>query len=142
MIQELFRRLKPLYPTTIARLWIEYQTADVERKREIDELVTILAIKRLGMMIGDEKIVLDAPPAINALTSPPGVEFEEWADALTDTISTSYLLMQGARNVLKEGLLQAHERHGKDATLAHAYQLLARELDATRSGSRRYGWLE
>jgi len=45
-----------------------------------------------------------APLAINALTPPPGVEFEEWADALTDTISTSYLLMQGARNVLKEGL--------------------------------------
>src|SRR5258708_26403945 len=83
-----------------------------------------------------------APLAINALTPPPGVEFEEWAEALTDTISTSYLLMQGARNVLKEGLLQAHERHGKDATLAHAYQLLARELDVTRSGSRRYGWLE
>lgn len=59
---ELFRRLKPLYPTTIARLWIEYQTADGERKREIDELITILAIKRLGMMIGDEKLVLDAPP--------------------------------------------------------------------------------
>jgi hypothetical protein len=63
MPYELFRRLKPLYPAAIARLWIEYQTADVERKREIDELVTILAIKRLGMMIGDEKLVLDAPPA-------------------------------------------------------------------------------
>ncbi len=238
MPYELFRRLKPLYPRAIARLWIEYQTADVERKREIDELVTILAIKRLGMMIGDEKLVLDAPPAwligegeftignvsypgippypfrvgrnellrhvfilgptgtgkstlllgllvqllaahvpfmifdfkrnyrcllrargsadlvvfsvgrntaplaINALTPPPGVEFEEWADALTDTISTSYLLMQGARNVLKESLLQAHERHGKEATLAHAHDLLARELDAIRAGSRRYGWLE
>jgi hypothetical protein len=238
MIHELFRRLKPLYPAQIARLWIEYQTADVERKREIDELVTILAIKRLGMMIGDEKLVLDAPPAwligegeftignvsypgippypfrvgrnellrhvfilgptgtgkstlllgllvqlltarvpfmifdfkrnyrcllrargsaelvvftvgrntaplaINALTPPPGVEFEEWADALTDTISTSYLLMQGARNVLKESLLQAHERYGREAILAHAHELLARELDATRSGSRRYGWLE
>jgi len=238
MIQELFRRLKPLYPGTIARLWIEYQTADVERKREIDELVTILAIKRLGMMIGDEKLVLDAPPpwligegeftiglvsypgippypfrvgrnellrhlfmlgptgtgkstlllgllvqllaarvpfmifdfkrnyrcllraaysdelivftvgrntgplAINALIPPPGVEFEEWAEALTDTISTAYLLMQGARNVLKEALLQACEQHGKDVTLAHAHQLLERELDATRAGSRRYGWLE
>jgi hypothetical protein len=236
LIHELFRRLKPLYPAKIARLWIEYQTADVERKREIDELVTILAIKRLGMMIGDEKLVLDAPPAwligegeftignvtypgippypfrigrnellrhifilgptgtgkstlllgllaqllaarvpfmifdfkrnyrcllhtnnelvvfsvgrktaplaINALTPPPSVEFEEWADALTDTISTSYLLMQGARNVLKESLLQARKHHGEDATLVHAYELLARELDATRAGSRRYGWLE
>jgi hypothetical protein len=238
MPYELFRRLKPLYPAAIARLWIEYQTADVERKREIDELVTILAIKRLGMMIGDEKLVLDAPPAwligdgeftighvsypgippypfrvgrnellrhvfilgptgtgkstlllglllqllaarvpfmifdfkrnyrcllrasggtdlvvfsvgrntsplaINALTPPPGVEFEEWADALTDTISTSYLLMQGARNVLKEGLLQARQQDGTDATLAQAHALLARELDATRAGSRRYGWLE
>src|SRR5947199_10681866 len=63
MPYELFRRLKPLYTGAIARLWVEYQTADVERKREIDELVTILAIKRLGMMIGDEKLVLDAPPA-------------------------------------------------------------------------------
>jgi hypothetical protein len=238
MPYELFRRLKPLYPAAIARLWIEYQTADVERKREIDELVTILAIKRLGMMIGDEKLVLDAPPAwligegqftighvsypgippypfrvgrnellrhifvlgptgtgkstlllglllqllagrvpfmifdfkrnyrcllrapesadlvvfsvgrntaplaINALAPPPGVEFEEWADALTDTISTSYLLMQGARNVLKESLLQAHERHDREATLAHAHDFLAHTLAATRSGSRRYGWLE
>jgi hypothetical protein len=238
MPYELFRRLKPLYPAAIARLWIEYQTADGERKREIDELVTILAIKRLGMMIGDEKLVLDAPPtwligegeftighvsypgippypfrvgrnellrhvfilgptgtgkstlllgilvqllaarvpfmifdfkrnyrcllrasgspdlvvfsvgrktaplAINALTPPPGVEFEEWADALTDTISTSYLLMQGARNVLKESLLQAHERHGREATLTHAHDVLSRALDATRAGSRRYGWLE
>jgi hypothetical protein len=238
MPYELFRRLKPLYPGAIARLWVEYQTADVERKREIDELVTILAIKRLGMMIGDEKLVLDAPPAsligdgeftighvsypgippyafrvgrnellrhifilgptgtgkstlllglllqllrarvpfmifdfkrnyrcllrapgsenlvvfsvgrttaplaINALAPPPGVEFEEWADALTDTISTSYLLMQGARNVLKESLLQAHERHGESATLAHAHEVLAHTLAGTRSGSRRYGWLE
>ena len=83
-----------------------------------------------------------APLAINALTAPPGVEFEEWAEALSDIISTSYLLLQGAHNVMKEALLQAHAQHGNAATLAHAYELLARELDATRSGSRRYGWLE
>jgi hypothetical protein len=238
VLPDLFRRLKPLYGKLIDALWIEYQTCDLDRKREIDELIMLLAIKRLGIAVGDEKLVLDAPPAaligmgeftigyvsypsippypfrlsrnellrhlfilgptgtgkstlllnlllqiqaagipfmafdfkrnyrcllrapgaehlivftvgrataplaINALTPPPGVEFEEWAEALSDIISSSYLLMQGARNVLKEAMLQAHEQHGADATLTHTHELLARELDATRSGSRRYGWLE
>lgn len=238
MLPDLFRKLKPLYGTAIDLLWIEYQTADVERKREIEEYLMLLGVKHLGLAVGDEKLVLDAPPAaligdgefmigmvsypsippypfrvkrnellrhvfilgptgtgkstlllnvllqiqaaripfmvfdfkrnyrcllratgseslivftvgrntaplsINALTPPPGVEFEEWAEALSDIISTSYLLLQGARNVMKEALLQAHAQHGTAATLTHAYELLARELDATRSGSRRYGWLE
>lgn len=238
MLPDLFRKLKPLYGTAIDLLWIEYQTADVERKREIEEYLTLLGVKKLGLAVGDEKLVLDAPPAaligdgeftigmvsypsippypfrvrrnellrhifilgptgtgkstlllnllvqiqaahipfmvfdfkrnyrcllhadgnealvvftvgrntaplaINALMPPPGVEFEEWAEALSDIISTSYLLLQGARNVMKEALLQAHAQHGNAATLSHAYELLARELDATKSGSRRYGWLE
>lgn len=238
MLPDLFRKLKPLYGTAIDLLWIEYQTADVERKREIEEYLTLLGVKKLGLAVGDEKLVLDAPPAaligegeftigmvsypsippypfrvkrnellrhvfilgptgtgkstlllhllvqiqaarvpfmvfdfkrnyrcllraagseslvvftvgrttaalaINALTPPPGVEFEEWAEALSDIISTSYLLLQGARNVMKEALLQAHAQHGSTATLVHAHELLARELDATKSGSRRYGWLE
>jgi hypothetical protein len=238
VLPDLFRKLKPLYGTAIDLLWIEYQTADVERKREIEEYLTLLGVKKLGLAVGDEKLVLDAPPAaligdgeftigmvsypsiapypfrvrrnellrhlfilgptgtgkstlllnlllqiqaaripfmvfdfkrnyrcllrapgseslvvftvgrttaslsINALTTPPGVEFEEWAEALSDIISTSYLLLQGARNVMKEALLQAHAQHGNAATLTQAYELLARELDATRSGSRRYGWLE
>jgi hypothetical protein len=238
VLPDLFRKLKPLYGTAIDLLWIEYQTADVERKREIEEYLTLLGVKKLGLAVGDEKLVLDAPPAaligdgeftigmvsypsippypfrvrrnellrhifilgptgtgkstlllnlllqiqaaripfmvfdfkrnyrcllratgseslvvftvgrttaslsVNALRPPPGVEFEEWAEALSDIISTSYLLLQGARNVMKEALLQAHAQHGNAATLAHAHELLARELDATRSGSRRYGWLE
>lgn len=238
MLPDLFRKLKPLYGTAIDLLWIEYQTADVERKREIEEYLTLLGVKKLGLAIGDEKLVLDAPPAaligdgeftighvsypsippyafrvkrnellrhlfilgptgtgkstlllnvlvqiqaaripfmvfdfkrnyrcllratgseslvvftvgrntaplsINALLPPPGVEFEEWAEALSDIISTSYLLLQGARNVMKEALLQAHAQHGTSATLVHAHELLARELDATKTGSRRYGWLE
>lgn len=238
MLPDLFRRLKPLYGKLIDVLWIEYQTADVERKREIDEYVMLLGVKDLGIAVGDEKLVLDAPPAaligageftigmvsypgippypfrvkrnellrhifilgptgtgkstlllnvllqiqatgipfmvfdfrrnyrcllratgserlvvftvgrntaplaINALTPPPGVEFEEWTEALSDIISTSYLLMQGARNVLKEAMLQARARYGEGATLTHAYGLLAGELDVTKSGSRRYGWLE
>lgn len=238
MLPDLFRKLKPLYGTAIDLLWIEYQTADVERKREIEEYLTLLGVKKLGLAVGDEKLVLDAPPAaligdgeftigmvsypsippypfrirrnellrhifilgptgtgkstlllnvlvqiqaaripfmvfdfkrnyrcllrapgseslivftvgrntaplsINALMPPPGVEFEEWAEALSDIISTSYLLLQGARNVMKEALLQAHAQHGSAATFTHAYELLARELDATKSGSRRYGWLE
>jgi Helicase HerA, central domain len=235
---DLFRKLKPLYGKKIDLLWLEHQTADVERKREIEALLTILAAKRLGLAVGDEKLVLDAPPAdligdgefaigdvsypglapypfrvrrnellrhvfilgptgtgkstlllnllvqilasgvpfmvfdfkrnyrsllaaehheqlvvftvgrdtaplqVNALAPPAGVSFEEWAEALSDIISTSYLLMQGARNVLKEALLQAHAKHGNEATLAHAHALLASELDATKAGSRRYGWLE
>jgi hypothetical protein len=238
MLPDLFRRLKPLYGKRIDALWLEYQLADVERKHEIEGLLTLLANKRLGMTVGDEKLVLDAPPAavigdgeftigdvsypgispypfcvrrnellrhifilgptgtgkstlllnilvqvqaagvpfmvfdfkrnyrtllaasahdslivftvgrataplqLNALQPPGGVEFEEWAAALADIISTSYLLMQGARNVLKEALLQARTHNGEAATLAHAHALLQAELDATKAGSRRYGWLE
>ena len=234
MIHDLFRRLKPLYPAQIARLWIEYQTADPARQREIEELLTILAIKRQGMMIGDERLVLDAPPPgligqgeftignveypglppypfriarnellrhvfvlgptgtgkstlllnlllqlctarvpfmafdfkrnyrcllaatqhvivctvgretaplqINALVPPRGVQLDEWASALADIISTSYLLLQGARNVLKTALLQAARAQG--GTLGHAHTLLRVALDASKAGSRRYGWLE
>ncbi|HEX6641370.1 MAG TPA: DUF87 domain-containing protein [Thermoanaerobaculia bacterium] len=238
MLPDLFRRLKPLYGKKIDALWLEYQLADVERKREIEGILTLLANKRLGMTVGDEKLVLDAPLAaligsgeftigdvsypgiapypfrvrrnellrhvfilgptgtgkstlllnllvqvlaagvpfmvfdfkrnyrtllaapahddlvvftvgrqtaplqLNALQPPHGVEFEEWAEALSDIISTSYLLMQGARNVLKEALLQARTRNGEGATLAHAHALLHAELDGTKTGSRRYGWLE
>ena len=238
MIPDLFRRLKPLYGKQIDALWLEYQLADVERKREIDGVLTLLANKRLGMTVGDEKLLLDAPPTaligngdfaigdvsypgitpypfrirrnellrhvfilgptgtgkstlllnlliqvqeagvpfmvfdfkrnyrtllaapahddlvvftvgrataplhLNALQPPSGVEFEEWAEVLADIISTSYLLMQGARNVLKEALLQARNRNGDGATLAHAHALLQAVLDATKAGSRRYGWLE
>jgi hypothetical protein len=235
---DLFRRLKPLYGHRIDVLWLEYQTADVERKHEIDVLLTLLAVKRLGMAVGDERIVLEPPPAeligrgeytlgsvsypglpgyafrvgrndllrhlfilgptgtgkstlilgllqqllcdgapvmvfdfkrgyrclldapgaadlvvltvgrataplfLNALQPPRGVGFAEWAAGLADIISASYLLMQGARNVLMEALLQAHREKGQDATFKDAHQLLDLELRATRSGSRRYGWLE
>lgn len=238
MLPDLFRRLKPLYGKKIDYLWLEHQTASPERKQEIEALITILAAKRLGLAVGDEKLVLDAPPALligggeftigdvsypgiapypfrikrnellrhvfilgptgtgkstlllnllvqiqaagvpfmvfdfkrnyrtllaapahdelvvftvgrqtaplqlNALHPPTGVEFEEWAEALADIISTSYLLLQGARNVLKESLLAAHRQHGAAATLGHAHLLLQAELDGTKSGSRRYGWLE
>lgn len=235
---DLFRRLKPLYGKKIDYLWLDYQTADHERRREIEGLLTYLAAKRLGSAVGEEQLVLDAPSAgvigdgeffignvsypgmapypvrirrnellrhvfilgptgtgkstlllnllvqilqrgvpfmvfdfkrnyrtllrargyedvvvftvgrtaaslqLNALTPPRGVEFPEWAEALTDIISTSYLLMQGARNVLKEALLQAHAEHGENATIAHAHALIQAELDRTKPGSRRYGWLE
>ena len=238
MMPDLFRRLKPLFGSRIDALWLEHQTADHERRREIETLLTILAVRRLGIAPGEEQLVLDAPPRaligdgeftvgdvsylgltpypfrvrrnellrhlfilgptgtgkstlllnllvqvmaagvpfmvfdfkrnyrtllaapahenlvvftvgrdtaslqLNALSPPAGVRFEEWAEALADIISTSYLLLQGARNVLKEALLQAHAKHGDQATLSHAHALLAAELGATRAGSRRYGWLE
>src|SRR5258708_6076443 len=63
MLPDLFKKLKPLYGKRIDALWIEHQTTnDVERKREIEALVTMLAVKRLGLAVGDEKLVLDAPP--------------------------------------------------------------------------------
>lgn len=235
MIYELFRRLKPLFGKKIDALWIEYELADPERQQEIRELITILAIKHLGMMIGEERLILDAPPAdvigrgdftigttsypampatpiriakdellrhlfilgptgtgkstlliglvqqivaarvplmvfdfkrnyrcllaahavtvftvgrataplhINALRTPPGVSLEEWASALGDIIGTSYLLLQGARNVLVSALLDAHRSCGSRATLRDARSVIVAALAQARSGSRRYGWLE
>ena len=232
---DLFRRLKPLYPRDIERLWIEYQLGDPERQREINEVLIVLAIKHLGIMVGEERLVLDAPPPdligrgeftigqvsypgiapypvrigrdellrhvfilgptgtgkstlllgllvqllaaripvmifdfkrnyrclvaahhlvvftvgrrtaplhLNALQPPAGVPFPEWAGALADIICTSYLLLQGARNVLLNALLAAQRRLGDRATLRDARDLIDRELAATRGGSRRYGWLE
>lgn len=231
---DLFRRLKPLFPRDIERLWIEYQLGDPDRQREINEVLIVLAIKHLGIMVGEERLVLDAPPAdligrgeftigdvsypgmpaypvrvardellrhlfilgptgtgkstlllglltqllraqipvmifdfkrnyrclladhklvvftvgrstaplrINALRAPPGVPFAEWAGALADVICTSYLLLQGARNVLLSALLEAH-RANEQATLRDARDLVETALRATRAGSRRYGWLE
>jgi hypothetical protein len=238
LLPDLFRRLKPLYGERINQLWFEFQLCDPERKQEISNLLTVLAIKRLGIGIGEERIVLDPPPAeligrgaytigtvsypgiagyefrlapaellrhlfilgptgtgkstlilgvlqqllldgvpfmvfdfkrnyrclldapgaeglvvitvgrdvaplrLNALQPPPGVEFEEWVAGLADIISTSYLLMQGARNVLVEALRGARREHGDTATFVDALRLLEAELRSLRSGSRRYGWLE
>ena len=238
MLPDLFKRLKPLYGHKIDVLWLDYQLADVERKIEIEQILTLLAVKRLGIAVGDERIVLEAPPAgvigrgdyevglveypglpgypfrvgreellrhmfilgptgtgkstlilgllqqllldgksmmvfdfkrnyrclldapgaaaltvitvgrnvaplrINALSPPSGVHVEEWVAGLADVISSSYLLMQGARNVLVEALVRAHREHGSDATLRDARRLLAAELLSLRAGSRRYGWLE
>ena len=235
---DLFRRLRPVFGVKIDALWVEYQTADVERKRAIEGLLSLVAAKRFGIPSGEETLVLDPPPkdvigdgdyalgnvlypglaaypvrvrrnellrhvfilgptgtgkstfiigllrqlladcvpfmvfdfkrnyrclladtvggqvvvltvgrnsaplAVNALRAPDGVEFEEWAASLSDIISTAYLLMQGARNVLAEALTIAHREHGERATLREAHDILARELAATRSGSRRYGWME
>lgn len=237
MMPDLFRRLKPLYGSRIDALWLEHQTCDQERRREIETLLTILAVRRLGMAPGEEQLVLDAPPAqligqgeftigsvsypglasypfrvarnellrhvfilgptgtgkstlllgllvqlqatgipfvvfdfkrnyrcllhlerrrtvvftvgrntaplaLNVLAPPAGASFEEWADALTDVIGTAYLLLQGARNVLKEALLAAHRTSGDAARLVDAFTLLQGDLERTRAGSRRYGWLE
>jgi hypothetical protein len=236
MLPDTFRRLKPLFGKRIDALWIEYQLADPERKREIDELLTILAVQRLGIAVGDERIVLEpptptiskdgdyeigmvaypgmlpfpfrvgrnellrhvfilgptgtgkstliislldqlladgvpitvldfkrnfrvllakhatlrvttvgrdvAPLALNVLRPPASVPVTEWVDALADIISSAYLLMHGARNVLKEALLSAINEYGADARVRDALAVIRNQLATSRGGSRRYGWLE
>lgn len=235
---DLFRRLKPLYGERIDRLWIAYQLGNNDERREIEALLTILAVKRQDMGVGNERIILEPPPPnvigggeytigtveypgsnpypftlhraellrhlfilgpsgtgkstliigllrqllrtgvpfwsidfkrnyrcllhdehgssvlvftvgrdtaplrLNMLTPPPGVVAAEWVSSLGDIISSAYLLMQGARNVLKAALQNAIDEYGAQATLRHARTILASELGRSRSGSRRYGWLE
>jgi hypothetical protein len=83
-----------------------------------------------------------APLGVNALRPPVGVMASEWIEALTDIIGTAYLLMQGARNVLKEALTICVQERGSDARLRDALSLIRSSLATARSGSRRYGWLE
>jgi len=238
VLPDLFKRLKPLYGRRIDELWIAYQLGSPADKQSIEEVLTILAVKRLGIAIGDEKIVLEPPPRetmnageyqvgmieypglapyaftlsrrdllrhmfvlgpsgtgkstliigllrqflrdklafwcvdfkrnyrcllndalgndlvvltvgrnttplrVNMLQPPAGVEQGEWVEALADSISVAYLLMQGARNVLKEALLSASTNRGGQATLRDALDQLKMQLVNARSGSRRYGWLE
>lgn len=238
MNPELLKRLKPLYGKLADALWLEYQLADPVRQRELDALVSLLAYRRLGIGLGDERILLEPPrqniigngeytignviypglPAypfrikrnellrhvlllgpsgtgkstlllglleqlladgtsctvfdfkrnyrtllhaphsdrvliltvgrdvaplhLNALTPPEGVEFSQWAEALADICSAAYLLLQGARNVLKEALMRAYQADQASATLKNAHKLLELELRSARVGSRRYGWLE
>jgi hypothetical protein len=238
VLPDLFRRLKPLYGKRIDELWIAYQLGTPMEKQSIEEVLTILAVQRLGIAIGDEKIVLEPPPRevigageyqmgmieypgllpyaftlyrkdllrhvfvlgpsgtgkstliigllrqflrdklpfwcvdfkrnyrcllndpfadqlivltvgrnttplrVNMLQPPAGVEQSEWVEALADIMSTAYLLMQGARNVLKEALLSASTNRGGEATLRDALDHLKMQLVSARSGSRRYGWLE
>ena len=233
-LPDLFRRLRPIMGTAVDALWIEYQTADMDGRREIEGLLNLLAMKHLGMGVAEDKLLLDPPPPsisdgayelgqvsypgilpypvrlrpgellrhvfilgptgtgkstllltlllqvlqdtpalifdfkrnyrplllarddvvvltvgrdtaplhTNVLQPPRGVSFDEMTNALCDIVSDSYLLMQGARNVLKEALIAAHDRYKDAATLRHARDLVHAELGNTKSGSRRYGWLE
>lgn len=238
MLPDLFRRLKPVYGRRIDELWIAYQVADKERRAQIEQLLMILAVRKLGLALGDERIVLEPPPvdligrgeylvgnvsypglvpypfrlsrsellrhvfllgpsgtgkstliisllrqlcddhinwwavdfkrnyrclladkqgsqvivftlgralapiALNVLSPPRGVERNAWIEALSDIICTAYLLLHGARNVLKSALLDAIKNKGDLATLRDALSLVTNDLARSRSGSRRYGWLE
>ncbi|MDX2154026.1 MAG: DUF87 domain-containing protein [Bryobacteraceae bacterium] len=235
MLPDLFRRLKPLYGQRVDALWIAYQLGSNEERREIEAALTILAVRKQGLAIGNDRIVLDpipaplaldgafllghcnypglapypvllsrrdllrhifllgpsgtgkstfiigvlrqllkegipfiavdfkrnyrcllhdeygesvlvlsigralAPVRVNILQPPDNVSDAEWIEALTDIISNAYLLLQGARNVLKSALSEAHRAGG---TLRAARDLLTTQLTSARAGSRRYGWLE
>ena len=233
----LFRRLKPIFGKRIDDLWLAYQLGTQAEKKDIEEVITILAVKRLGLAIGDEKIVLEppsptvigngeitvgmisypgippypftlrrtdllrhvfllgpsgtgkstliigllrqltrekipywaidfkrnyrclidedtdnflvltvgrntAPLRLNMLSPPKGVDRQSWIESLTDMISVAYLLMQGARNVLKEALNSAVKNAGDRATMRDALLHLKTQLATCRPGGRRYGWLE
>ncbi|GEM_PF-789316 len=238
MLPDLFARLSPLFGKLIDLLWIEYQTADVVRKKEIEELLTLLTVKFIGVTVGEERVLLKPPPAevigqgeyflgrviypglrahpfriqhaellrhvfllgptgtgkstmllnlllqflregkpfmvfdfkrsyrcllrsrkakelavftigqetaplgLNALQPPPGASVEEWVEALTDVIGIVFILLQGARNVLKEALLRAVHEKKEEATLRDALKILESQLRSHRGKSRKYGWLE
>src|SRR5262249_13074360 len=61
LLPDLFRRMKPLVGKRIDDLWVAYQLGKPDDKQAIEEVLTILAVKRLGIAIGDEKIVLEPP---------------------------------------------------------------------------------
>src|SRR5258706_1485486 len=235
---DLFRRLKPVYGQRIDPLCIAYQVADKDRRAQMEDLLMILAVRKLGLALGDERIVLEPPPleligrgeytignveypglapfpfrlsrnellrhvfllgpsgtgkstliisilrqlseprvcywavdfkrnyrclladphgknivvftlgrslaplSLNVLSPPRGVERNAWVEALCDIICTAFLLLHGARNVLKTALLGAIANKGDRATLRDARELVANDLVRSRPGSRRYGWLE
>jgi len=83
-----------------------------------------------------------APLRLNMLQPPAGVASTEWIEVLADLISSSYLLMAGARNVMKAALRGAVDVRRDRATLRDALGIVTAQLVMARSGSRRYGWLE
>jgi DNA-binding PadR family transcriptional regulator len=94
---------------------------------------------------GKDMIVLTvgsdlAPLRLNMLRPPAGVDVYEWVEALTDTIGSGYLLLQGAKNVLKAGMLDAIRRLGPAATLRDALPYIQTEF--ARAKARKAGWLE
>src|SRR6266700_1855676 len=43
-------------------LWIAYQLGDQDERREIDAILTILAVRQQGIAVGNDRIVLEPPP--------------------------------------------------------------------------------
>src|SRR5262245_29213349 len=62
MLPDLWRRLKPLYGERIDQLWIAYQLGNADDRREIDAVLTVLAVRQQGIAVGNERIVLEPPP--------------------------------------------------------------------------------
>ena len=238
MIEDLFEKIKPHYGRAVDLLKLEYLSASAERKLEIEELVSLMAAKVLGLSLGQERILLKPPVAdvigrgdyfvglvvypkidacpfriardellrhvfilgptgtgkstliigilmqllkdkmpfmifdfkrnyrclsilpfakqlsvctigrtinplpLNVLQAPAGISVEEWVEALADIISSAYLLMHGARNVLKSALLRVLDEKKEKATLRDALDLILNSLERTRVSTREYGWLE
>ena len=94
---------------------------------------------------GKEVLVLTiggdiAPLRLNMLQPPAGVAVEEWVEALGDVISSGYLLMEGARSVLTEGMLEALQAQGERATFRDALPFIRAKF--AQAKQRKVGWLE
>jgi len=60
-VEELCKRLKPIFGSKIERLWFAYLAEDTEGKREIENILQILNAKTLNQD-GSENILLNPPP--------------------------------------------------------------------------------
>jgi hypothetical protein len=81
-----------------------------------------------------------APLRVNMLRPPRGVSIPEWLEAVSEAISEGYLLLQGARNVLKKALFEAIASMGERTTLRDAIPNIL--LMFAKARFREAGWLE
>jgi len=61
MIEEIFRKVKPIYGQKIDRLWQAYIIEDTDGKKEIETILQLLYTKALNQEINNQKILLEPP---------------------------------------------------------------------------------
>lgn len=81
-----------------------------------------------------------APLRMNLLLPPRGVSQAEWNEAVCDAICASWLLMDGARKMVKDSINDAQAHHGNGAVLRDTLPFLVQRFVHARY--REAGWLE